>query len=102
MAGLPADLVGILDQRACGVPDALGLWHQRLVASSANVAPFRVATKGRLLSTTRRGDLRSLAERLDPVGAAVLVVGVTNMTTLFNSVSNLFDFSISRRQFIRT
>ena len=70
LAGLCAQ--GAIDLHV-GLPDALDLGHQRLVASSASAALFRAATKGCVPSVSRRGNLQNLADRLNPVGVAVLV-----------------------------
>ena len=69
---LPPDLVGAVDLHV-GLPDALDLRHQDLVALSAGAALCRLAPQRCMAPISRRGDLQYLADRLDPVGIAMLV-----------------------------
>ena len=71
-AQLPPDLVSTVDLHV-GVPDALDLRRQHLIAAHSSATPLRISAKRGMSSIPRRGDLQHLADRLDPVGAAVLV-----------------------------
>ena len=71
-AELSPDLVGPIDLHV-GFPDALDLGRRCLVALNMCTAPLGVAPKGCVPSISRRGDLQNSADRLNPVGVAVLV-----------------------------
>ena len=55
------------------LPDALNLRHQQLVAFDPGAALVGLAQQRGMTSIRRRGDLQDLAERLDPIGIAVLI-----------------------------
>ncbi len=56
-----------------GLPDALDLRLEHIVALSTGAALLRVAPKRGIPSISRRGDLQNLADRLDPESIAMLV-----------------------------
>jgi hypothetical protein len=69
---LPPHLVGAVDLHV-GLPDAFNLRHKHLVTVSTRTALMGRAQQRRMPTICRRGNLQDLAERLDPIGIAVLI-----------------------------
>src|SRR5574344_2534368 len=69
---LSPDLAHAVD-REVFAPDALNLGTERLIPAQASRPPFRVGLAGGMLVVGRRGNRQYLADRLDPVGLAVVV-----------------------------
>ena len=66
------DLVGSVDLHI-GVPDPLDLRDKFVIVLGPVTAQYRLAHLGSMTPVTRRGNLQNLADRLDPIGIAVLV-----------------------------
>src|SRR5690606_3089342 len=69
---LPPDLVGAVGMHV-GVPDTLDRPHQFSITLGARTAQFRMTLPCRMAPVARRGDLQSLADRLDPVQMPMLI-----------------------------
>ena len=99
---LPPDLVGAVDLHV-GLPDALYLRHEDIIAARSGAAFVRLAQQRRVSSIPRRGDLQYLADRLDPESVAVLVDEVpqdlsrrSNSAWAKNALAS-FRISLARR-----
>ena len=66
------NLVGAVDTFA-GLPDALDLWPEGVVCLGACAAQIRVALAHGVTAVARRGYLQDFADRLGPVGIAILI-----------------------------